>query len=147
MSESLAVIETEAKGYNVVIVDLADVTGDGTGDAPEVLTAAERWEAFEGLLAAYVLTEHRQAANDTLHTLKAAVRDGRRPTGVDVQAAREALDQARELAEEHYTSLATDVVPWDEGAGRTSLHCVLREQLEHAGYQVTRGARRAFSGS
>ena len=109
--------------------------GGVTGDAPEPLPAAERWEAFEGLLAAYVPMEHRQAVSDALYEPEAAIREWRRPRDEDVTAAREALDHARALLMEHYAPLATDAEPWGEGAGRTVPHGVPRKQLERAGYE------------
>lgn len=116
----LAVIDSDATGYDEIVLDI----GDGHGDTPaagrdayadlddavdrdeEPLPPAEAYEAFEGLLWAYALATIRQEAAEALFPLEEAVRDGRRPAPEQVRTARSALQEAESLVEEYYAPLA-----------------------------------------
>lgn len=144
----LAAIEPVAAGYVEPVVDLGECRGEGPvadGDdavgAHEPLTDAEAWAAFGTRVYCHVLEPARQAANEALGDLADAVHDGRRPTAAQVRGARRALDEARDLVETHYAALAPGVDPWVDGVGGRVPYRALREQLEAAGYTVTRDDR------
>lgn len=109
------------------------MTDDHPGDP---LPPEEAWAQFDTALYCWFLEPARDDVSEALAALADAVHDGHRPTREQVDAARTALDRAREVLEDHYAELAPGAEPWDGGAGSTTPYGVMVDHLEAAGYDV-----------
>lgn len=116
-----------------------EAIADG-GETPDDVSCrqAAAWESVGHRAVWMLFATARGDLQDALYPIEATIKEDRAVDETAVRKARRELDHLRSVLEDYVVPLADDVEQWDDGAGATTPYGVFREELEDAGYDVTR---------